>query len=539
MNLRLAPTLLFLAALGLSPAAGAQTIVVDASAPDGGVIPAIHGVTNGPVISGAPGQEPPCQNHHPADHSSTFVELQIPQVRTHGGAETDMNLIWLPYPNYLPPSDPAYADPADPANYDWTRADEAIAQIVSAGGEPFIRIGQSKNGAPGAPCDPSLDTTAVPADMAVFGEVVRRILMHFTQGWDNGHFYDIKYVEIWNEFWEPAFWSGTGVEAAQLYEATYDAVKPSFPGIKLGPSINKPVSPSSFAAGFWDYIRNNSVPVDFVNPHLYVDLPRTMEQRIHEDPIASWEALFAQVGLPADTEIVNSEWNRSIGCSLEGGAGNTIPGGAFVAGALIAMANMHPANSTHNLVMSHLFSTRSQIWRADLVPKAPGVGLEAYAQLVIETPEKLQIQASSGTPSTAVDFRAMAGRSPSGDHVNLLVSYYDTSATSCPDNSHTATAVPLSIDIQNLPWGSGDFFWERWVHSSNTSLSLAESGAGNGGRFVTNPTMHANVFEIYTLKAVPAVPTTTAWLTALGAGLIAACGAIALRRRASVRGAAG
>jgi hypothetical protein len=57
-----------------------------------------------------------------------------------------------------------------------------------------------------------------------------------------------------------------------------------------------------------------------------------------------------------------------------------VPGGAFVAGALIAMAGMHPDNSDHNLVMSHLCSARSQIWNAALQPKAPGVGLEAYAK---------------------------------------------------------------------------------------------------------------------------------------------------------------
>ena len=95
---------------------------------------------------------------------------------------------------------------AEPTNSDWTRAVEAVAQIVAAGSEPFICFDQSKNGAPGAPCDPSLDTTAVPQDMVAFAEVARRILMHFTQGWDNdtGDTYRIEYAEIWNEFWKPA-----------------------------------------------------------------------------------------------------------------------------------------------------------------------------------------------------------------------------------------------------------------------------------------------------------------------------------------------
>ena len=121
--------------------------------------------------------------------------------------------------------------------------------------------------------------------------------------------------------------------------------------------------------------------------------------------------------------------------------------------------------------------------------------------------------------------------------MNLLVSYYDITETSCPDNSHTTTALPLSIDIQNLPWGDGDFSWERRVHSSNTGLSLVASGSGSGGRFVIDPTMHANVFELYTLHAGAPVPTATPWLPWLGVGLISAAGAAVLRRRGSSRSA--
>ena len=191
-------------------------------------------------------------------------------------------------------------------------------------------------------------------------------------------------------------------------------MKPAFPDIKLGPSINKPTQVSltsgiGFVYELWDFIDTHDVPVDFVDHLLYVAIPRTMEDRV-QDSTASWENVFAHFGLPSDTELVNSERNRSISCSLESPASDTLPGGAFVAGSLIAMAGMRPANSNHNSVMSHLFFARSQIWHQNTRRKAPGVGLEAYARILIDTPEELQTTLDY-TPSRTVDFRAIAGLS--------------------------------------------------------------------------------------------------------------------------------
>ncbi len=515
----------FLALLPIAlsaPAIQSETLTIDAGEVDG-TIPAIHGVTNGPVISSQPGQEPPCQNHSPADHSATFVDLQIPQVRTHGGAETDMNLIWIPYPHY------AGFSASDENNYDWSRADLALQQIIAVGSQPFLRIGQSKNGTPGNPCDPNLDSTAVPDDPQVFAEVVRHILMHFMSGWDSGYFYDIERVEIWNEFYVDEFWSGTGLEAAALYEAIYNEVKPSFPGVLLGPSINRPATTNPIPSDFWNYIQTHNVPVDFVVPHMYAERPEHMEDRVYKKPAKSWETLFATIGLPIDTPIVNGEWNRAIGCSLEGGRGNSIPGGAFVAASLITMAGMHPDNGPHNLVMSNLFSARSQIWTQSLAPKAPGIGLAAYAGLANDTPERLALSGDYANGAD-IDFRALAGRSEDGSRLNLLVSYYDVSVDTCPDNSHTTTVVPLSITIDNLPWGNADFTWQRWVHTSNSAMTLQASGSGSGGSFSTSQSMRTNALEVYRLSALPvAVPLFSPWPMALLAALILATGALFAR----------
>jgi hypothetical protein len=171
---------------------------------------------------------------------------------------------------------------------------------------------------------------------------------------------------------------------------------------------------------------------------------------------------------------------------------------------------MHPANSDHNLVMSHLFSARSQIWNAALQPKAPGVGLEAYAKLAIETPERLVVS-DDHVVTTNVDFRIMAGRSGDARRVNLIVSYYDTSQTTCPNDSHISAMIPLTVNVTNLPWDDALFTWKRWVHKADTALTLEASGTGTGGTFSTTQTMHANVLELYEFERVYSVPAGDPW----------------------------
>ncbi len=66
------------------------------------------------------------------------------------------------------------------------------------------------------------------------------------------------------------------------------------------------------------------------------------------------------------------------------------------------------------------------------------------------------------------DFLTMAGRSADGTKANLLVSYYETSAASCP--LVAGLPIVLNLDVNNLPWGDGEFRWERWVHTSSSAL---------------------------------------------------------------------
>ena len=181
----------------------------------------------------------------------------------------------------------------------------------------------------------------------------------------------------------------------------------------------------------------------------------------------SWEFLFDYVGLPADTPIVNAEWNRDGGC-YNTGKGQTIPAGAFVAGSLITMAEMHPQSSDHNMIMSHLFSARSQLWDENSQPKGPGVGIAAYAHLVEHTPHRLSLTGPFSTDE-GVDFRAIAGTNDDGTEVGLLVSYYDITNT----------------DVRAMPtWARRS----RWIWRSGICPGAMARLIGNAGSTpVTGP----------------------------------------------------
>ena len=471
-------------------ASALETITVDAGTVDG-TIPAIHGTNSGPLVRTI--WNPPCGNSQPGDHSSHYTYSNIPQARAHGAGAFDMSQIWIPWPNFIG------EDPLEPTNYNWLVADDALAAMAAVT-QPYLRFGESANHgiSSGGGCDPLRPTSTPPNHFDVYAKVVKQILRHFMSGWENGAFYDIDHAEIWNEFYITDFWTGTGTEAAMLYETIHDELDPEFPDLLLGASV----SLSYLQGGFGQYVVNNSVPIDYVAPHSYRRMPANFRETVYSNPAGNWEAAFAAAGLPANTPIMFTEWNRPGGCYNGGNQGGltAIPIGAHLIGSLIEMAQMHPTNGPHNVIMSHYFSAGKQIWDSNDDNRSAGVALEAYGHhLYGETPLKI---ASTGGHSNSLDtdFLAMAGKSADDAKINVLVSYYETTLTNCP----LVAGAPrtLNLNINNLPWGNADFTWQRWVHTSTSALTLEAFGTGTGGSFSTTQTMNDNVFELYKFALV-------------------------------------
>ena len=531
---------LFCAALGVSLYAATSSadvlpIRVNASNDDG-IVPAIHGTTNGPVVRKR--WNPPCENKQgDSDWSAQFRESNIPSVRMHDSGALDMDSIWRPWPSY--PENAA----DDPANYHWDFLDEAIA-AHSAVSAPFLRFGPSANhgisGGNGGGCDPNRPTSTPPENFAVYGQVVLHVLKHLKEGWgcldENGNAvecakrYDVRMAEVWNEFYIVDFWNGNGAQAARLYEAISQAVHPVFPDFMLGPSINIPTGRAwELPRDFWCYAQTNNLRIDFVAPHFYLPAPNLMKTRVYGDgqpapsqngslcrgaeatprPENHWEAYLKAYGYPG-TPIINAEWNRDgekgVLCWNSGRRGDTVPAGAYVAGSLISLAEMHPENSDHNVIMSHLYSSRSQLFLGTGY-KAPGIGLMAYGKYLFgETPVRLSSSGGWNDNGHDMDLKLMAGRSQDRRRVNLLISSYDTStaAKSCP--TEVGANIEIDLHIDDLPWGDGPFTWERWRHTGKHRFEIVESGIGQNRSFASKKALQLNALELYRLEFTGEMP---------------------------------
>ena len=84
------------------------------------------------------------------------------------------------------------ADENNPNSYIFEPTDKYLKSINDVGTKIFYRLGAAiehgyKFG------------TYPPKDYLKWARICEHIIMHYTEGWANGFYYDIEYWEIWNE----------------------------------------------------------------------------------------------------------------------------------------------------------------------------------------------------------------------------------------------------------------------------------------------------------------------------------------------------
>ncbi len=268
-------------------------ITVDFSAVTGKVKP-MHAVNNGPIVAGA---------EQIRSNFQTFKAARIPFVRNHdasfwsayGGEHTvDVHAI---FPNFD-------ADPEDPASYDFFYTDQYSRQIMDAGSEVYYRLGtkiehgKKKYG------------TVMPRDFKKWAVICEHIIRHYNEGWADGHHWNIRYWEIWNEpdgigadGGQPN-WSGTPQDFYELYKVASRHLKSCFPHLMIGgPAmswINEP-----WIRNFLRYQRadGNPSPVDFMGWHWYGSTPRDICREANRI-----RSILVEEGYP-DAENYMNEWN--------------------------------------------------------------------------------------------------------------------------------------------------------------------------------------------------------------------------------------
>lgn len=133
------------------------------------------------------------------------------------------------------------ADENDPANYDFTLSDYYIEKIRECGTDIIYRLGSSMEQG-----DFRFHNQP-PKDYAKWARICEHVIRHYNEGWANGHHWNIKYFEIWNEpdTCNPnremdGQWTGTPEEFGEFLSVAATHLKKCFPDRYIGsyPSCN-------------------------------------------------------------------------------------------------------------------------------------------------------------------------------------------------------------------------------------------------------------------------------------------------------------
>lgn len=302
-----------------------EHITVDLTKITGQIKP-LHGVNNGPFYGAvSPQYADPLFNNY--DH---WVNAGIPYGRTHdsnhcyyyGGPHIiDMEAV---FPNFD-------ADPCDPASYDFVPTDIFLASIEKAGTKVFYRLGE------GIQHWIKKYDVFPPKDFKKWAVICEHIIRHCTEGWADGHHFDIEYWEIWNEpdlcrhnpSTSPT-WQGTPEQYFELYNITARHLKSCFPHLKIGgPAL---AGDMEWAENFLNAL---DAPLDFFSWHCYTTTPAEEANRARQ-----FRRLLDRHGLTA-CESINNEWNYVKGWSGEESlyshkVQKNLKGSSFIAGTMCA-----------------------------------------------------------------------------------------------------------------------------------------------------------------------------------------------------------
>jgi hypothetical protein len=166
-----------------------------------------------------------------------------------------------------------------------------------------------------------------PKDYAKWARICEHIIMHYNEGWADGFHYNIEYWEIWNEpdnypdINENQLWRGTMEEFFELYKVAAKHLKSRFPNLKIGgygscgfyamnnvdvSNLAKSTSRTGyfieFFHKFFQYAKENEIPVDFFDWHTYAGLKDNIL-------FASYPRKYLDEYGYKDCEIHVGEWN--------------------------------------------------------------------------------------------------------------------------------------------------------------------------------------------------------------------------------------
>jgi xylan 1,4-beta-xylosidase len=455
-----------------------------------------------------------------------YKELRVDQVRTHdsmGPSDIDAHfdigngeLAWLIpedaqragvvkagnasiiFPNWT-------ADPEKSESYNFAATDKLIAAIRASGAEVYYRIGRSWGATNINP----------PDDFDKYASVVKHIAMHYNQGWANGFHDNIRYWEFWNEP-DGLFWSGTPEQFYVLYGKTALGLKSVDPSLRVGGDGKAfAEDDSGYREGFIDYCAAHHLPLDFYSWHTYANASADPYDAVRL--AKEIRGILDTHGFP-HAESILSEWNLSADFTEAEKAELRGEHNAAYIGAVLSYFQDTSIDHAHfyrgDASWMGLFGLDGKYFKTAYTFKAMGK--------MLETPQRVAVEGGD-----TFGFTGLAGRSPDGNTVQILISNYETpkdykpdfmpmpaelqkAAPPMPDMSKMKFLPPRTdvvyhenkgydLTVNNLPWGTAGFSMKRYRISKTQNLDLVEDGSGRGGAVHTSNAFAADSVELIVL----------------------------------------
>ena len=231
-----------------------------------GPIKPMNGVNNGPAGPYGLGTS------QTRDNFEDYRAANIPFARTHDaafsecyGSEHTVDITSI-FPDFSKNAD-------DPQSYDFAITDWYLNRIREMGTEVFFRLGQK--------IEHHVKKYGIipPADFKKWAIICEHIIRHYNEGWANGHQWNIRYWEIWNEAdldlktWNtnPRTWAGTQEQFFDFFTIAAKHLKKKFPKLHIGgPAL---AGNEQWADNFFAHLKKENVPLDFFSWHIYSTSP--------------------------------------------------------------------------------------------------------------------------------------------------------------------------------------------------------------------------------------------------------------------------
>ena len=474
-------SLIALAGLGVTGAANAQTLTVDAATSPSGN-PHFWSACVGTGTASLTLRSD-LQTHYKLANR----ELGMLRVRGHGVFDDDMSV---------------FHGTGSTPTYDWTKFDTYLAAIAAAGMRPIMELSfMPKDLAKsGNSRDPARDLT-------VYQQFIKAVVQHSIDKFgadDVGKWY----WEVWNEPNYSGFWNGTMNDYFAMYDAAAAGATAALPTIKIGGPATTQGSTTQMG-DFLKHVKTSGARVSFVSSHAYgggaaATAPANFGINDNDGRVN----VITSNGYTTDqVESLNTEWNTSY--SGQGGntadncvSMDTYANAAFILKSVKLLADQNkgdkpPLSIFSYWAVSDVFGEANgdagsyiQQQGGGTLPFGSVFGLltyqgvrkaayNAFKMLNYTGTKRLSVTGGKGT-SDGVD--AMATISADNSEVAIIVyNYYSTIATTGTDS--------VTVNVNNLPFAGKNIFVTQFAVDAD----------------------HSNPYGVWATQGKPKNPTEAQW----------------------------